>query len=82
MVEPGERSNFASSALFLSISLVLYVVLRALPERRNSKSQPTQMGFLPLKVETQNRSWTYPLWFPKGQQKQYALINLFFKARD
>lgn len=38
MVEPGERSNFASSALFLWISVVLYVVLSALQERKNSNS--------------------------------------------
>lgn len=38
MVEPGERSNFAGSALFLSISVVLYVFLRVLQERRNSNS--------------------------------------------
>lgn len=35
MVEPGERANFASSALFLCISVVLYVVLSTLQDRKN-----------------------------------------------
>lgn len=38
MVEPGERSNFAGSALFLSSSVVLSAVLRAPQDRRNSNS--------------------------------------------
>lgn len=98
MVKPREGSNFAGSALFLSISVVLYVCPESpTGKKKKKKRRWAEADWIPTRAHThtarflhifhlrsrpKNRSRTFPSWFPARQDRQYALMKLVFKARD